>query len=391
MFTQQLPAIFVSSTCYDLQQLRSDLREFIESFGYEPVLSEYNSFPVDPASNTIENCLSAVEKRADIFVLVVGGRYGSQTDSGKSITNLEYIKANAKGIPVYAFVHRPVLNILPVWKTNPNADFKAVVDTPKLFEFVSSLREGGLVWTYAFDGANDIKETLRRQWAYLVRDSLTLRTRLSKRELSETLLGLSGPALRLVLERPMAWEGRLFSQVLNDEIRAAAPIKRDYEFQLAFGRSEHVKPFEIASWCEHRIGEIMKVVDGINALFGKALPEAMGLPGEPGDPEKLVYVARRTAAAYVEAIEWAQRCRGISTAKMCQDIPALLGQMSSNMIREIEAFGSKLESDISATLGTYVDGEHRTIEATLTVTVPDMTELTRALGELPQRLLNMED
>src|SRR6266496_4813252 len=111
-----VPTIFVSSTCYDLQQVRADLKDFIESLGLQPIMSDYNSFPVEPEINAIENCLKVVNEFADLFVLIVGGRYGSANDQGKSVTNMEYLRARAKGIPVYAFVQKSILNILPVWK-----------------------------------------------------------------------------------------------------------------------------------------------------------------------------------------------------------------------------------------------------------------------------------
>ena len=48
------PSIFVSSTCYDLKQIRQDIREFIEAdLGYEAILSEYDSFPIDSDKDTI--------------------------------------------------------------------------------------------------------------------------------------------------------------------------------------------------------------------------------------------------------------------------------------------------------------------------------------------------
>ena len=34
---------------------------------------KYDSFPVDPDMDTVNNCLRAVEERADMLVLVVGG------------------------------------------------------------------------------------------------------------------------------------------------------------------------------------------------------------------------------------------------------------------------------------------------------------------------------
>ena len=39
------PTIFVSSTCYDLSQVRLDLKAFIEKLGYDAVISETSAFP----------------------------------------------------------------------------------------------------------------------------------------------------------------------------------------------------------------------------------------------------------------------------------------------------------------------------------------------------------
>ena len=113
------PVVFVSSTCYDLAHIRSDLKSFIEdNYGFEAMLSEFNSFPIDPCVGTFENCLSNVDQCADIFILIVGTRYGYVTDTGKSITNLEYLHAKAKGIPIYVFVKNQLKNYLPIWRAN---------------------------------------------------------------------------------------------------------------------------------------------------------------------------------------------------------------------------------------------------------------------------------
>ena len=42
------PRIFVSSTYYDLKYIRSSLELFIESLGFEPVLSEKGDVPYTP-------------------------------------------------------------------------------------------------------------------------------------------------------------------------------------------------------------------------------------------------------------------------------------------------------------------------------------------------------
>ena len=69
--------IFISSTCYDLSQVRQDLRDFISNLGYNPIISEQNDFPIEPQLDNWENCINAVKEYADIFVLIIGNKYGS--------------------------------------------------------------------------------------------------------------------------------------------------------------------------------------------------------------------------------------------------------------------------------------------------------------------------
>lgn len=158
------PAVFVSSTCYDLKQIRQNIRDFIEDdLGYEAVLSEYDTFPIDPDMDTVNNCLRVVEERANIMVLIVGGRYGNITDHGeKSITNLEYLRAKMKGIPIFVFIDQSILNILPIWKKNNTADFSEIVDSPKIFEFVDILRNKDSNWVHEFNNGKDIIDCLQQ-------------------------------------------------------------------------------------------------------------------------------------------------------------------------------------------------------------------------------------
>ena len=79
------PTVFVSSTCYDLKQVREDIKDFFENtYGFEAILSEFNSFPIDPAIGTCDNCLNNVDNYADFFILIIGNRYGYITEQGKS-------------------------------------------------------------------------------------------------------------------------------------------------------------------------------------------------------------------------------------------------------------------------------------------------------------------
>lgn len=173
MSTGRTPTVFISSTCYDLKQTREDIRTFFEdNYNFEVMLSEFDSFPVDPCIGTFENCLNNVDNCADIFVLIVGTRYGYVTDQGKSITNLEYLHAKAKGIPIYVFVSKQLYNSLPMWRANKDGDFTSVVDNPRVFEFVSGIYDEMRQWIYTFDTVRDITTALKNQLLGIFVDGL---------------------------------------------------------------------------------------------------------------------------------------------------------------------------------------------------------------------------
>jgi hypothetical protein len=58
-------------------------------------------------------------------------------------------------------VTKSIIHILPIWRNNPNADFKSVADSPKLFKFVDELINSEKVWVYQFERAQDIMGILK--------------------------------------------------------------------------------------------------------------------------------------------------------------------------------------------------------------------------------------
>lgn len=382
MLKASTPTVFVSSTCYDLKQVRADMKVFIESFGFHAMLSEYSSFPIDPDIGTVENCLKAVDEYATIFVLIVGGRYGAPTEEGKSVTNLEYLRGRAKGIPVYAFVQRSILDILPVWKANPDANFQQVADSPKLFEFVARLRDSRDVWVLPFDTAQDIMESLRPQWAYLFMDSLQLRIRAKQAGLPDSLAQLKGRALRLVIEQPLLWEVRLFREVLAQELSEAKHLKRDLEYGVIFGTGERFDITTIWDWLQRKNAEMMRAVSSLERLINVALPDAMKPPGVPADAEGIVYVARKMGESYRHMIQWSTDYKLIDVDEELQNVIDISSRFSTNAIREVEEFSERLQSTVEKEVAEYKPGVPRTIEFSLTLSAPPADELMQEMDRV---------
>ena len=101
--------VFISSTIYELLDLRSELYEFLTASGYDVVMSEIGSsgFEVTENLSSIECCLSNV-RSCDVLILIADRRYGPALEKygydKRSATHLEYDVAIESKIPVYVYL-----------------------------------------------------------------------------------------------------------------------------------------------------------------------------------------------------------------------------------------------------------------------------------------------
>lgn len=364
------PKIFVSSTCFDLSQIRSDLSDFISSIGYLPILSEYSSFPIDPNSDTLENCRHNVEN-ADIFLLILGNRYGFQMDSGKSVTNMEYMYAQSLGIPVYIFIYRPLIPLLNVWKDNKDANFSQTVDSPKVFEFVEDVREKNGHWCFEFDRAQDIIQTLRIQLSHLFKSSLDLRLKYRIDEAPSFYKQLSAKALKLIMDKPEAWEVRYFLQVFEDELDKHYDLRLDYEYQvLTHCHTSITNNSDLAEWLQVNFEGIHFQINSFNQLFHEAYQKFYGEPGVPSDLKGLYYVARSIARIYSEMAKWAINIRSTYVKNEYEYIRKILARIPEEAMQAIWIYPRESTNKIKEALDNYqLNKQQTTIEATLVLTI----------------------
>jgi hypothetical protein len=296
--------VFVSSTCYDLSQVRADLYDFINGLGFHPVLSEYSTFPIDPDNDTIDNCIQNVET-ADILILIIGGRYGSVVESGKSITNTEYLYATKKGIPIYVFIYKQLVSLLPIWKLNPSANFSTVVDSIKVFDFVEQVRDKNKRWCFEFEKVQDIIPVLKIQCSHLFKSSLDLRLKFKGSELPTFYKNLSARAINLILKEGPLFEAHFFVQVLKDELDKYEDLKLDLEYKILTNCNRMIKDVrELSDWLNINVEAIQHQVTSINRLFDEAYIDFYGAPGIASDLKGLYYVACSMARIYKEMALW---------------------------------------------------------------------------------------
>ena len=72
------PRIFISSTFYDLRQVRSDIERFIRELGYEPVRHETGAVPYSKDAPLESGAYREIEL-SDVIVFLTGGNFGTES------------------------------------------------------------------------------------------------------------------------------------------------------------------------------------------------------------------------------------------------------------------------------------------------------------------------
>lgn len=191
-----IPRVFISSTCYDLKHIRENLKFFVKTIGYEPVLSDEGDVFYSPYSHTHESCLKEVET-CQLFILIIGGRYGGNfKDSDKSITNNEYKEAVKQNIPIFTLVETGVYSDHNVYNKNKKDKpdiYKDIsypnIDDIKIFDFIDEVRKNGKNNAiHPFKNFSDMEIYLKKQWAGMMYDFLLEKNKESESKLTNKLL-----------------------------------------------------------------------------------------------------------------------------------------------------------------------------------------------------------
>jgi len=195
------PRIFVSSTCYDLNEIRDSLYSFISSLNYIPVFSDKNDVFYHPDMHTHDSCIKEIET-CQLFVLIIGGRFGGKyhLDTSKSIVNAEYSAARHLKIPIFTFIKREVYEDHRQFTHNKiqkpdlfDKFYYSAIDKQEyaiqVFDFINEVRKNDINNAiFSFEYGREIKDILLKQFSGLFYDFLWQRQKKSEFEKTEKLL-----------------------------------------------------------------------------------------------------------------------------------------------------------------------------------------------------------
>ncbi len=195
------PRVFLSSTYYDLKQIRADLERFIREQGYEPILNELGNIPYGKEEKLEEYCYKEIGS-IDILVSIIGGRFGSSSQHGdKSVSQMELKTAIELNKQVYIFIEKSVYQEFQFYLNNKELEGVKYdsADNIKIYEFiefVESLPNNNTI--HGFETSREITIFLKEQWAGLFQRFLQDQTRIKEINLIQGLESTSNTLDTLV-------------------------------------------------------------------------------------------------------------------------------------------------------------------------------------------------
>ncbi|PKP51247.1 MAG: hypothetical protein CVT92_13265 [Bacteroidetes bacterium HGW-Bacteroidetes-1] len=168
--------IFISSTIFDLIDIRAETYVLLQEMGFSAIMSDVNesSFHVPDFQNSIEACLQNV-RNSDIFILILSNRYGSSLMQAGfedvSATHLEYKEALANKKPILFYVRDRLEADFRIWKKNDKSDSLNLSwvnkNNQRIFEIIE--KHGKLNaskdvsnWISTFKDSLELKELIKR-------------------------------------------------------------------------------------------------------------------------------------------------------------------------------------------------------------------------------------
>jgi len=333
------PRVFVSSTYYDLKHVRSSLDLFVESLGFEPILSEKGNIAYTPDSPLDESCYREAAS-ADIFVLIIGGRYGSEA-SGKekapnrafferyeSITKKEYQSASDRDIPVYVLVESSVYSEYQTYLRNKEKKdiTYAHVDSANVFRLIEDiLAKPRNNPTHTFERFSDIEAWLREQWAGFFRELLQKQSQ--QQQLSA--LGAQVSDLRAINETL-----RKYLEAVMQGIKPADSNRLIESEKRRLQELERKQKIKENRWCEF--------VTRRNSMSFEEFLDAMTNATSFSDFAKRLEVPNRAGRTPHELLDTLARHEG--ARRDFNEVRALLG-LRPLRIRKSEAAEAGAQSD----------------------------------------------
>ena len=174
--------VFVSSTCYELRDLRAAVRAWLQQLGMAPLMSDGTGFPQIDGMPPYATCLRVLEE-CPLVIVIIDRRYGTTFQDwgpypqfeGCAPTHAELRHALDLGKRVLVYVHDDVWNFYEVWRKNRKAFETAAPQglEESTLQIVYELKQRNPVpWIAHFSDVSELLQSLNAEFVNQLYDYL---------------------------------------------------------------------------------------------------------------------------------------------------------------------------------------------------------------------------
>lgn len=201
----------------------------------------------------------------------------------------------------------------------------------------------------------------------------------------------------LLATRPDWWEYWLYAGALRVGLDSLEAKYRDYEMGFAVPTGEAYFGRDAFNFLRTVPVRANNLVNNFNAVFqSEVQSRAFGEPGEPGDADRILHIARRFLDVYEGFLDEAARVRGTALPDEFEEAQRAAAEFGSDAVREIRGFVARCVESVSA-LPEMVEGRAESdeplevaLQITLTVDEEVSTRFLRGMKDAADALMGDE-
>lgn len=181
----------------------------------------------------------------------------------------------------------------------------------------------------------------------------------------------------LLAERPGCWEYLLFAAVLNQELNTHEDKYRDHLLRYSPRSGRYLGDDEAVEALERNSSFFLGLSSSFERVLDpRAQDAAFGLPGEPGDPDRIIHLARRIISVYEEFMDLAAEVRATAvSSESLRRVMDIEASWADQPVEQIRNFVGRFVSEIGAIVERVNRGERVVIDMVIKLEIGD--ELVR--------------
>jgi hypothetical protein len=195
----------------------------------------------------------------------------------------------------------------------------------------------------------------------------------------DDLLGMKARTMRVALERPEAWEYKLFLLAWSDAVDALADILWQHDTRAMEGPAESPLPHGTLDWVTARLDDLKAIFDEAGNVVNVRFREALG---PPSDPERLLWAGQEMAGVLRDLVAWARRIRGARVEPTYYGVFDVLPTVCDDMIRQLREVPREWLMRVDEAVARAATGERQDVDLTLSFELSNADRLSQAIGAL---------